>query len=202
MLFWSMILAPILSQGQGTGTLLENSPFLPPAKANGGNADEAGGASLALLQLRGITSIEGEYIFSIYNPSTKQSKWIKQGVEEEGMTIRSYNPVGNTVMIHSESEDDYFQLRLNEYAQPTPGSAPKATITQPTTATRATSGGTTSRENRTVDTNRPSRRNLEILRERREALANQLRQQSNSGSTPANSSQGRGTDRPSNPSRR
>lgn len=187
-LFWATILAPILSLGQGTVSLLENSPFLPPAKTREGNEKETASPSLTLLQLRGITSLEGEYIFSIYNPTTRQSKWIKQGVQEEGLTIRSYNPVANTVMIHSQFENLSHQVRLNEYAQPTAASAPKATTTPvgTTQSTTATSSGSAPRSTRTVDTSMPSRRNLEILRERRQALADQLRQQSNPGSGPSN----------------
>lgn len=203
-LFGAAILSPILSQGQGTVSLLENSPFLPPAKAGEGDAEETVPPSLALLQLRGITSLDGEYIFSIYNSSTKLSKWIRQGVQEDGLTIRTYNPVTNTVMIHSQSENIFHQLQLNQYAQPTGASAPKPTTTpartpQPTTAT---SSGTVSPANRTVDPSRPSRRNLEILRERRQALADQLRQQSNPGSGPSNNSQVRDTSRPANAQRR
>lgn len=203
-LFWATILAPILSLGQGTVSLLENSPFLPPAKAEEGNGKETPSPSLTLLQLRGITSLGGEYIFSIYNPTTKQSKWIQQGVQEEGLTIRSYNPLTNTVMVHSQFENLFHQLSLNEYAKPTPVSAPKVTTapaqtTQPTTAA---SSGSASRSSRTVDTSMPSRRNLEILRERRQALADQLRQQSNPGSGPSNNSQGRGTGQSSNAQRR
>ncbi len=203
-LFWTMVLGPLLSQGQGTVSLLENSPFLPPAKAEEGNADETGPPSLALLQLRGITSIDGEYIFSIFDPSTRQSKWIRQGGQEDGLTIRGYDPDGNTVIIHSQTENLSHQLQLNEYAQP---SAPKAATTparttQPPTVSRDTSAGTASRANRTVDTSRPSRRNLEILRERRQALADQLRQQSTPGSGSSNNSQGRGASRPSNASNR
>ncbi|MBC9867267.1 MAG: hypothetical protein F7O42_05195 [Opitutae bacterium] len=192
-LFWTTVLGPLLTQGQGTVSLLENSPFLPPARAEEGNADEKPPPYLTLLQLRGITSLGGEYIFSIYNPSTKQSKWIRQGVQEEGLTIRSYNPIGNTVMIHSQFENLSHQVRLNEYAQPTAASVPKVaptppSATQPTTATTATSAETASQANRTVDTSRPSRRNLEILRERRQALADQLRQQSTPGSRSSNAS--------------
>ncbi len=205
--FWTTVLVPLLSQGQGTVSLLENSPFLPPVKPGAGNADESETTSLALLQLRGITSIGGEYIFSIYDPSTRQSKWIGQGVQEDGLIIRDYNPDGNTVIIHSEPDNLSHQLQLNEYAKPTAASAPKAPTTptgttQPTTPASTTSGGTASRATRTVDTSRPSRRNLEILRERRQALADQLRQQSTPGSGSSNSSQGRGTSQPSNRSNR
>lgn len=187
-LFWAMISGPIASQGQGTVSLLENSPFLPPAKTREGNEKETPSPSLTLLQLRGITSLGGEYLFSIYNPTTKQSKWIRQGVQEEGLTIRSFNPVGNTVMIHSQFENLSHQVRLNEYAQPTSVSAPKATTTPAgtTQSTTAASSGPASQATRTVDTSMPSRRNLEILRERRQALADQLRQQSNPGSGPSN----------------
>ena len=206
-LFWAMISGPIASQGQGTVSLLENSPFLPPAKADGGNAEEAGDSPLALLQLRGITSIEGEYIFSIFDPSTRQSKWIGQGEQADGLTINSYDPIGNTVIIHSLSENLSRQLELNVSAAPSPISVPTAAATpagttQPATGPRDTSAAAAARASRTVNPSMPSRRNLEILRERRQALADQLRQQSNPGSAPSNNSQERGTGRSSNAQRR
>ena len=192
-LFWTTVLGPLLIQGQGTVSLLENSPFLPPAKEGDGNEDKTEDTPLALLQLRGITSLDGEYIFSIFDPSTRQSKWIRQGVQVDGLTIRGYDPYGNTVIIHSQPVNLSRQLQLNEYAQPSAASVPKAATTpprttQPPTATTSTSAGTASQANRTVDTSRPSRRNLEILRERRQALADQLRQQSTPGSRSSNAS--------------
>ena len=163
-LFWTTVLGPLLIQGQGTVSLLENSPFLPPAKEGDGNEDETEDTPLALLQLRGITSLDGEYIFSIFDPSTRQSKWIRQGVQVDGLTIRGYDPYGNTVIIHSQPVNLSRQLQLNEYAQPSAASVPKAATTPPRTTqpTTSTSAGTASQANRTVDTSRPSRRNLEI----------------------------------------
>ena len=203
-LLWATVMGPLLLQGQGTVSLLENSPFLPPAKAAGGNGnnDGMGDSPLALLQFRGITSIEGEYIFSIFDPSTRQSKWLPHGVQVEGLTISDFDLDNNTVVLHSQSDNQSRQLDLNVSATPTsvPGGAP--TPNRTTNVPRNTSSTAAAQANRTIDSSRPSRRNVEILRQRREALADQLRQRTNSGATPSNSSQRGGTNRPSNSSRR
>ncbi len=186
------LLSYISALAQSSISLLENSPFLPPAKANqaGGNAGETGPSSLTHLQLRGITSIDGEYIFSIYNTQSRQSKWIKQGEEEEGLTIKSYDPEDNEVVIHSESENLSRQLQLNNYSAPVPVKASTTPRTLPSSTQPRTT--TTSRNlPRTPETiQRPSRRNLETLRARRQALADQLRRQQQPASKPPNNSQG------------
>ncbi|MCZ6671577.1 MAG: hypothetical protein O7C75_01420 [Verrucomicrobia bacterium] len=187
-IFVTVIAACNCMQGQNAVSLLENSPFMPPNKGKEDNkTTDAGPASLARLQLRGITSIDGEYIFSVYNPDTRESKWIPKGVEEGGLVIKSYDPVSNSVVIHSESENLSRQMQMNDYAAPT---ALRATPTLPrSTLTRArapakpavTPTGTLTRTLQSVQ--RPTRRNLETLRERRAELAEKLRKQPKPGSS-------------------
>jgi hypothetical protein len=94
-----------LSQAQTGVPLLDNWPFAPPGSAQSATtAAPEGPASLAKLQLRGITSVDGEYIFSVYNPDTRESKWLPQGVELDGLVIKSYDSKKNSVVIHSEAE--------------------------------------------------------------------------------------------------
>ena len=190
-------------QAQSNVPLLENWPFTPPGSAQSAqSAAEEGPASLARLQLRGITSIDGEYIFSVYNPDTRESKWLPQGQAQDGLTIRSYDAERNTVVIHSETENLSRQMQMNDYAapsgiRPAPQPAPVRTSAQssPTgTATRTTPTptGTLTRTQQSVQ--RPTRRNLETLRARRAELAEKLRKQPSSGQT----NQGQGDNQSSN----
>ena len=181
--------------------LLENWPFSPPGTASSSqSSQDEGPASLASLQLRGITSLDGEYIFSIYNPETRESKWIPQGQEEDGLVIRSYDVARNTVVIHSESENLSRQMQMNDYAAPTgiravpqvrrPASQPSTSGTaNQTTSSAVTPTGTLTRTQQTVQ--RPTRRNLETLRARRAELAEKLRKQPKPGES--NQGQGNGS---------
>jgi|GEM_PF-1769820 hypothetical protein len=184
MVAFSLLCSSLL--GQSNVSLLEKSPFMPPEKAGANaKADEAvGPASLAKLQLRGITSIDGEYIFSVYNPDTRESKWLSKGIEDEGIVIKSYDPDGNTVVIHSESEDLSRQMRMNEFSKSTALRAPPTISRQSlpsrpqqapgTPAVRSTTSSLSATQQ---SIQRPSRRNLETLRARREELADKLRKQ-------------------------
>ena len=172
---------------QPSVSLLENSPFAPPGRANSSSTNaDAGPASLAKLQLRGITSIDGEYIFSVYNPDTRESKWIPQGESQDGLMIKSFNPEGNSVVIHSESENLSRQLKMNEYSASTALRAiqtPARPSAQPArtsiTSRPVSPTGTLTRTQQTIQ--RPTRRNLETLRERRAELAEKLRKQPKPG---------------------
>lgn len=197
---WLMAVAAsgLVLQGQNTVSLLENSPFMPPGKAADGTGEtESGPASLAKLQLRGITSIDGEYIFSIYNPDTRESKWVPQGVEQDGLLIKSFDPGGNSIVIHSESENLSRQMEMNDYSapvgiRPVPVARPMAQSapTSSTTTTPASPTGTLVRTQQAIQ--RPSRRNLETLRARRAELAEKLRKQPKPGSSDQNQAQAQG----------
>ena len=176
-----------LLQGQETIPLLENWPFSPPGVADSSKADTAQqNTSLGKLQLRGITSLDGEYIFSVYNPDTRESKWISQGEEEDGLIIKSFDAQRNTVVIHSESENLSRQMNMNDYSAPTgiraqpaaPRPTPQASATgtaNRTTPQSVSPTGTLTRTQQSVQ--RPTRRNLETLRARRAELAEKLRKQ-------------------------
>ncbi|QXD23719.1 hypothetical protein F7C95_17625 [Opitutia bacterium ISCC 51] len=170
--------------------LLDNWPFAPPGSSQSTTtAAPEGPASLAKLQLRGITSVDGEYIFSVYNPYTRESKWLPQGVELDGLVIKSYDSKKNSVVIHSEAENLSRQMQMNDYSAPTGIRAAPRPATQASssgTANRTTPQavsptGTLSRTQQTVQ--RPTRRNLETLRARRAELAEKLRKQPKPGDT-------------------
>jgi hypothetical protein len=185
MVILSLSIPFLVAQDSVSVPLLENSPFMPPGKADAGSATpDQGPPSLAKLQLRGITSIDGEYIFSVYNPDTRESKWIAQGESQDGLTIKSYDSERNSVVIHSESENLSRQMDMNDYAAPTalrpmPAQPAVSTIARPATPSPqpVTPTGTGSLVRTQQEIVRPTRRNLETLRARREELADKLRKQ-------------------------
>jgi len=137
---------------------------------------------LARLELRGITSIDGEFIFSVFNPDTKESKWMIQGVPDGGIQIRSFDLEANSVVIHSESEDLSRELQMNDYAAPTAinlASTSSSANKQPQAVQPETPTGTLTRTQQAIK--RPTRRNLQALRERRAQLAEKLRKQPRTG---------------------
>lgn len=190
----------LLLQAQSTVPLLENSPFMPPGQADAGSTspEDQGPRSLAKLQLRGITSIDGEYIFSIYNPDTRESKWITQGQSEAGLTIQSYDPDRNSVVIYSEAENLSRQMEMNDYSAPSglraaPTQQARQAVLQNqgnpsrTTAENVTPTGTLVRTQQQIQ--RPTRRNLEALRARRAELAEKLRKQPKPGTSEQDTAQ-------------
>ncbi len=159
----------------GLPSFIENSPFLPPAVATAIDQGNDGPPSLSQLQMRGITKMKGEFVFSIYDPKTNKSKWRVLGQEKDGLIVRSYDEGKKTIVIHSVEENLSREMQMNAYTSPSPGGA---TQTRELTSnggrvpsTRAT-GDTITRSNR----QRPTQRNLETLRKRRKALAEKLRQ--------------------------
>ena len=184
--------AASISQAQTSTSLLENWPFSPPGTTQSStNSAEDGPPSLVKLQLRGITSLGGEYIFSVYNPDTRESKWLSQGVEQDGLIIQSYDSNRNTVVIHSPTDNQSRQMQMNDYSAPTgiramPQSpsrtpAPSTGTANRTTPQAVSPTGTLTRTQQSVQ--RPTRRNLETLRARRAELAEKLRKQPKPGDT-------------------
>ncbi len=164
-------------------SLIDQSPFLPPniAQSGGTSTEENKNTKLARLQLRGITSIDGEFIFSVYNPDTRESKWISEGIEEDGILIRSYDANSNSVIIFSESENLSRQLQVNDYAKSSPiRTAAAMTTSRPTPQAPGTPAvrSTRSLTRAPQAIQRPTRRNLETLKQRRAELAERLREKS------------------------
>jgi len=192
----ALFLSGVLLRAQDSSIpLLENWPFTPPGRAQDSeNAQDQTKTSLGKLQLRGITSIGGEYIFSVYDPDTRESKWLPQGQEQDGLLIQSYDAERNSVVISSETENLTRQMQMNDYAAPTglraapiptrPSTQASTGTANQTTSSAVSPTGTLTRTQQSVS--RPTRRNLETLRARRAELAEKLRKQP----TPSNQSQG------------
>lgn len=159
----------------GLPSFIENSPFMPPAGPNGKTVGgNVGPASLSSLQMRGITKMKGEFVFSIYDPSTQKSKWRVLGQEKDGLIVRSFDESKKTIVIHSV--EDNLSRQLEMYRKPRTGGGGQARALTSngsrSPATSRPSGSTITRSNR----QRPTQRNLETLRKRRQALAEKLRQ--------------------------
>lgn len=163
-------------------SLLENSPFVPP-KQGGAEAGEAASASQSLSQLefRGMTAVGGDYIFSIYNRQTRESRWLSEGVEEDGLLIRSWDANKMSIVIYSVAEDMAREIPILDFSleSESPVTAsnvgnPSAPPPPPNAVTPSgdpNDGGRPARPDM-----RPTRRNLETLRQRRQELADRLKQ--------------------------
>jgi hypothetical protein len=91
---------------QATSNLLENSPFLP------GNVAPGAGQDSAPLELRSILKEGGDYEFSLYDVTKKQSTWA--GLNESGhdFTIKAFDPDKEVVTV--EHKNRTYKLTLKE----------------------------------------------------------------------------------------
>lgn len=77
----------------GAQELAADSPFLPGASAAAGPTENAP------LELRGIVGTGANRLFNLFDPSTKQSRWV--GLNEPGhnFTVKAHDEASDTVTI-------------------------------------------------------------------------------------------------------
>ena len=78
-------------------SLEENSPFIPfdqPARP----IDFAGPARGGV-ELRGIMEFAGEQKFSLYNPTTKESRWVTLQESSGAYLVESYDPASQSILL-------------------------------------------------------------------------------------------------------
>jgi hypothetical protein len=87
------LLALALGVRGGAQELAADSPFLPGASAVAGTTENAP------LELRGIVGTGANRLFNLFDPSTKQSRWV--GLEEPGhnFTVKAHDEASDTVTI-------------------------------------------------------------------------------------------------------
>lgn len=97
----SLLILTLGARG-GAQDLVADSPFLPGASAAAGVATEN-----APLELRGIVGTGANRLFNLFDPSTKQSRWV--GLNEPGnnFTVKAHDEASDTVTI------DYVGRTLN-----------------------------------------------------------------------------------------
>lgn len=161
-------------------SLLENSPFVPP-RQGGDDAGDAGSASQSLSQLefRGVTAVDGEYIFSIYNRQTRESRWLSEGAEEDGLLIRSWDANKMSIVIYSVAEDMAREIPILDFSMesenPVAANTSGGHAAPPPPGTVTPSGDPNEGGRPARPDLRPTRRNLETLRQRRQELADRLK---------------------------
>jgi hypothetical protein len=106
-------------------SLIKNSPF--PQQAAGSSPTASG----PQLELRGVSVIEGETLFSIYDVATRRSKWV--GLNESGSSfiVRRYDPAKGTVAIEYQGREISLELKQAKVqamapvaSTPAPGARP------------------------------------------------------------------------------
>ena len=98
--FWSLLLALVAVQGgllMGA-SLEENSPFIPFDYA-GPQAAPIAGPQKGGIELRGVLAFGGKARFSLYNPATQKSVWVKLNDKKAPYFVDSYDPVEQTITV-------------------------------------------------------------------------------------------------------
>jgi len=158
-------------------SLLDNSPFLPPPEPGAGTGDEGPvSQSLNQLEFRGVTALDGQYIFSIYNKQTRESRWMSEGLEEDGLVIRSWDANKMSIIIYSSTEDIAREIPILDFSFASESPVATTNLNQAPDPIHATPSNDPNKQERpTRDNLRPTRRNLETLRQRRQELAERLK---------------------------
>jgi len=179
LLKWALLLQAGRLAAQGAdappeayNSLLTNSPFGPRAAANG-----AAAASATPLELRSVIVDSGEVLFSLFDTSSRSSRWV--GLNEPGnpFTVRSYDSAKGEVKVNYQGRELVLGLKqatIIALAAP-PVSAP---VPPPTGKPQPAVASTPA--------NDEAVRLAQIAEEigRRRALRQQARQQSNPGQPP------------------
>lgn len=93
LLYSSLLAAAAAGPGWSQG-LAEGSPFLPGAGAVAAVATEN-----APLELRGIVGAGANRLFNIFDPSSKQSRWVRLNEPGNAFTVKAHDEVSDTVTL-------------------------------------------------------------------------------------------------------
>ncbi len=102
--------------------LAETSPFLPPVRQQAAPVTEN-----QPLELRGMMGTGESRVFSIYDPATKQSTWVKLNEQGHNFLIREHDESAQTITIDYGGRPLTLKLteaRIAAMTAPTPGPVP------------------------------------------------------------------------------
>lgn len=120
-LFPALLVAQSVAPPDPLDALVKNSPFLPASGASRAAAAGEGGP----LEFRSVVFERGQFVFSIYDQASKQSKWIKLGPGETPFIARSYDREHDTLSLDYQGRSQVLKLQAGHIAsQPPAGSAP------------------------------------------------------------------------------
>lgn len=89
-------------------SLLHNSPFMPLSAPV---VEAPPSNQLDRYELRGVSSLGGIAMFSIFDNATGRSFWVRQGETVEGIGIQHYDIASETVTLAGSGQTKRLQLR-------------------------------------------------------------------------------------------
>lgn len=114
-------------------SLVQNSPFVP-ADFNVRPPDPPPPPAqnpLENYELRGIMYLNGEYIFSVYDPQNRQGRWLSESQMEDGLEVSEYDLQRNQIVLRRGSHTKRLELKeatiatLEVRQQPATGGGPQ-----------------------------------------------------------------------------
>lgn len=102
-----LALSIVLASGAGAQELASQSPFLPGPGVAAGVVTEN-----APLELRGIVGTGAGRLFNIFDPSTKQSRWVRLNEPGHSFTVVTHDEASDTVSLDYAGRS--LSLRLPE----------------------------------------------------------------------------------------
>jgi len=89
--------------------VLDNSPFLPPGYVKPKPPIDTGDfkpppppPTRLDLEFRGLVQMGKNSMYSLYDPKKKTSFWATQNMPVEGITVKSYNPLSNSITVETK----------------------------------------------------------------------------------------------------
>ena len=117
-------------------SLAKNSPF-------GTRAADGAAAQPEALELRGVIVDGGETLFSVYDPSTRSSRWVTAGEAGGSFTVRSYDKDKTEAKVQYQGREIALKLKqatliaLAAPPPPVPGNNNPVPLNQPGTNPQA-----------------------------------------------------------------
>ncbi len=98
--------------------LVERSPFIPegwsppqPPRPRETPPPPAQPQALDRLEFRGMTKWQGEYLFSLFDPTENRSFWLGVNQSDSGFTVSEFNERDETVVVRHENRSRSVGLR-------------------------------------------------------------------------------------------
>jgi hypothetical protein len=105
------VLTAALALGPGAAaldSLLRNSPFMPLAAPV---VEAPPSNQLDRYELRGVSSLGGTAMFSVFDNATGRSFWLRQGDTVEGISVQHYDPGSEAVTLAGSGQTKRLQLK-------------------------------------------------------------------------------------------
>ncbi len=115
LVFPVLLMAAGISFGQDSGSLDENSPFVPsgfnPKNKAGPKTKTARSSQRPQFEFQGFYQIGDSWMFSILNKSTNQSEWVGLNDSSSSYQVSHFDPDTNTVSFDFQNTPQELTLR-------------------------------------------------------------------------------------------